>query len=128
MSERISHTEPHEHPPATGDCYAVAARIVLHSADVDPFDGEYTLCHGTATGRGPIAGERFGHAWVEWNHRPSSISLVLDYSNGNKVVMHAALYYGLGGIDPSTVRRYSHDEMLHVLLTSQHYGPWVDAE
>jgi hypothetical protein len=138
MSERTAHTDQYEQPVTDGpvarkdelgDCYEVAARIMLNSAGVEQIDEvEYTLCHGTVSGQGPVEGVRFGHAWVEWRHVPSSITLVLEYSNGNKVVMPVAQYYALGSIDPIEVHRYDCDEALHMLLKFRHYGSWHDSE
>jgi hypothetical protein len=138
MNERTTHTDPFEQTamvsPGTrhkelGDCYEVAARIMLHSAGVEQIEEvEHTLCHGTVSGQGPVEGVRFGHAWVEWHHVPSSIRLVLDYSNGNKVVMTVAQYYALGSIDPAEVYRYTSDEALHMLLEFRHYGSWHDSK
>ena len=76
------------------------------------------------TGRGPLDGVRFDHAWVEWCHEPTAAMLVADYSNGNKVILSVSYYYALGMIDPSKVQRYTREETLHMLLKHQHYGAW----
>jgi hypothetical protein len=120
---------PGTHHKELGDCYEISANIMLHSATVEPIEQvEYILCHGTVTGQGPVEGVRFGHAWVEWNHVPSAVALVLDYSNGNKVVMPVAQYYALGSIVPAEVHRYDCDETLNMLLEFRHYGSWHDCE
>lgn len=108
-----------------GDCYEVAANITLYGLPVGSVDEvRYELCHGTVTGRGPLDGVRFDHAWVEWCHEPTATMLVADYSNGNEVILPVNYYYALGMIDPFKVQRYTREETLHMLLKHQHYGAW----
>lgn len=53
-----------------GNCYSTAVR------EAEKVGPEALVCHGTATGRGPLDGIPHGHAWVEIG------DLVIDRSNG----------------------------------------------
>jgi hypothetical protein len=106
-------------PSATGDCYEAHGRIMLEGG-VRGLESESVLCHGLVTGQGPIAGERIGHAWIEI----AGGAVVLDFSNGNNVCLPAAVYYGIGQIDPEEVKRYTRKEACKQMLTNEHFGPW----
>lgn len=69
---------------------------------------DWTLVHGypTLTG-GPKAGCRFGHAWLEYTCE-HGIPWCFDHATRNAIP--AALYYGVGRIDPSECRRYTAEE------------------
>jgi hypothetical protein len=99
---------------ATGDCYQVAYDVVTEE------DQGLLLCHGTATGQGPIEGIRFGHAWVE---NPEA-GTALDFSNDSNVCMARERYYEIGQIDEDDVVRYSFEEALVNALHYRHFGPW----
>jgi hypothetical protein len=105
-----------------GDCYEVAAKLVALD---DVFPG-YLVCHGTATGRGPIAGQRFGHAWIEGEL--SGTPVVFDFSNGLKTIVPRGTYYRLGEINPDEVRRYTAKEACVLMLKTGHFGPWEQEE
>ena len=49
---------------------------------------------------------------------------VYDYSNGGRHEIPKFLYYAMGNIDESEVRRYSLDESRKYALNNKHYGPW----
>ena len=99
----------------TGDCYIVAAHLV-----VEDFTGELVLVHGWPTLQCPPF-ERYGHAWVE-----TPDGLVIDRSNGRVVTMPAAVYYALGCIEQEECARYTREETLARLLEHEHYGPWEE--
>ena len=110
------------------------------------------LVHGIPYGTGgDAAGKRFGHAWVEVELDPAGDEIldmlkdvpesskasframmqnpeyrttVYDYSNGRKIELPRAAYYGLGNIDPADARYYTFDEMTKMISQHQHYGPW----
>ena len=104
-----------------GDCYEVAARLVAFGGNVP--EGA-VLCHGTATGQGPIEGVEFGHAWVEYLHPILGLPMVIDKSNGNDWHGLAAVYYEAG--ECRDVIRYTADEARRMMVEHEHYGPWTD--
>lgn len=105
-----------------GDCYRVAAHYLI---DDDPKEGRSLfVCHGVATGQGPIAGVRFGHAWVEWDL--GDATFVIDQSNGLNVFMHRDRYYEIGKINPKEVVRYDREALRHTIHDHGTYGPWHD--
>ena len=130
-----------------GDCYQVALHLMFES---DDYDDTWRLCHGEPTGQGPIAGVVHGHAWVEFTEAQeipvfpadwsaehvaamtrmleSARVTVIDKSNGKNGVFPAPLYYGIGNIDGSEVKRYTKDEAAKLAVKFQHYGPWDDDE
>ena len=103
-------------PKACGDCFVVAGRSMI--------DGELPdlkLVHAYVHGQGPLEGRRFSHAWNEIG------DVVLDYSNGNKVMMRKEQYYKLGGVDPvepGAYAEYNKEEALKQMLRNKHWGPW----
>jgi hypothetical protein len=58
------------------------------------------LVHGTVTGQGPIAGMRYGHAWIEVG------DVVLDPSNGRFVCARKSAYYAAGEIRGPVARHF----------------------
>lgn len=96
-----------------GDCYETAARMVLLD------DWRATIVHGTVTGQGPVAGIRFGHAWLELG------DLVFDFSNGKNVAMPRERYYEIGDIREEQVRRYEPEEARAEVDRTGHWGPWA---
>ena len=100
-----------------GDCYQAAARFVIGNARCPGI----LLVHGEVTGQGPIAGLRYGHAWVEIG------DAVIDPSNGRIVCARKDAYYGIGKITGGVVR-YSPSQAHLLMLETLHYGPWADAD
>lgn len=99
-----------------GNCYQAAAEYLLdHGNRLGP---AARLVHGMVSGQGPVAGMRFGHAWVEVGEE------VIDPSNGRLVRLHREHYYFLGQIREAEITRYSHAETREKLLDFLHYGPW----
>lgn len=101
-----------------GDCYPVAANLVLYEKE---YDGA-TLCHGVVSGQQALAGVRYGHAWVEADH--GGVVCVIDKSNGLDVRVSREVYYKIGEIDPDEVARYNRDEIRQVITRFGHWGPW----
>ena len=94
-----------------GNCYESASKIILEVNSDD-----ILLCHGTAIGQGPIEGIEHGHAWVEIN------GMVLDYSNGQKVIIPKDKYYDIGKI--KNVVKYTRKDVIKNLCKFKTYGPW----
>jgi hypothetical protein len=107
---------PEEHKG--GDCYEAAGRYVMDNALFPGDNPNLILVHGEVTGQGPIAGVKFGHAWVEDG------DLVRDYSRDRKVEMPKIVYYALGNIEESKVFKYTPEEMRRKILDYEHWGPW----
>lgn len=111
----------------TGDCFVVAANLVLS------LPGDPILVHGRVLGStgGPLAGVRYWHAWIEirysvrhpeFNDVEVSSDVVVDRSNGNDLTVPQALYYKLG--DVTETRHYSRAEALARCESTGNYGPW----
>jgi hypothetical protein len=96
-----------------GNCYEAAAKLLTVHCGCPGVE----LVHGTVTGQGPIAGVRYGHAWVEVG------DVVLDPSNGQFVVAGKLDYYAVGEIT-EPVARYAFREAALCMLETGHYGPW----
>lgn len=94
---------------AKGDCFRVAAEVA------ERIGGE--VVHGICTGKGKIEGVRFAHAWAERGGE------VYEFSNGNRGVLPAALYYRVGRV--TVVARYTVEEARALMLRTEHYGPWA---
>ena len=75
------------------------------------------MVHGLV--KHPELGKYHAHAWVELG------PVVVDYSNGNRVVMPAALYYTAGRIKPEATARYSRTAAMQEMARTEHYGPWA---
>lgn len=81
------------------------------------------LVHALVYGQGPLEGRRFPHAWNEI----IDSDVVLDYSNGKKVIMRKEQYYKLGGVnpdEPGAYAKYDKTEALKNMLVKKHWGPW----
>ena len=93
-----------------GDCYQKNGDIFLTQFR----NTDALICHGTATGQGKIKGVAIGHCWIELNN-----DIVMDYSNGDKVVIRKERYYKIGKI--RNVKRYNWDEFSALI---QKTGNW----
>lgn len=113
-----------------GDCFPVACHLVWTGEYKD--NVEARVCHGMVTR--PADGLRHWHAWVEvldvYAHpavdRPIYLWTCVDKSNGHDTILPQALYYHLGKIENDEVYRYTQDDVVRLMATTQHYGPWED--
>ena len=96
-----------------GNCYEAAAKLLYAHRSCSGI----VLVHGTVTGQGPIAGIRYGHAWIEIG------DVVLDPSNGRFVCARTSAYYAVGEIS-EPVACYAFEEAARQMLETRHYGPW----
>ena len=104
-----------------GDCYAAAATYLMEAPD-EP-NMERWLVHGIVTGTGgPHKGQRFGHAWVE--ECEGDVWFVVDKANGKDHCVPRSMYYAIGQIDGEATAIYSSEDMIHKLVSTQHWGPW----
>lgn len=93
-----------------GDCFQAAYDAVT------AFDTG-VLCHGLVTGRGPLQGRLFAHAWVEF-------AADLVYDAAYYVVMPRAEYYAIGHIQKADVRRYELTAVYALAAMHETSGPW----
>ena len=100
---------------ATGDCFEAAGQAVSLPFTKSLPDGA-ELCHGVIVGHGPD----HVHAWCEAG------GMVYDFSQGKNLMIPREVYYQMGGIDPSRIKRYNRSEVLNMTIEHQHWGPWED--
>lgn len=105
---------------ATGDCYEAALKAMYRlCADGDP--SRYRLVHAEVVGQGRIDGVAYGHAFVV----DVLEDVVIDESNGRKLVMDCGIYEALGRIHVhSNTHVYQWDEVVEKVLEHDTYGPW----
>ena len=96
----------------TGDCFESAGKYIIDNGR----NGDLILVHGLAIGRGPIAGIKFSHAWIEQG------DLVIDVANGRHIELPKNIYYALGNI--SETFKYTFEDVLKKTLDTGHWGPW----
>ena len=103
---------------AKGNCYENCARFMIQSDNAK----DWTLCHGTAFGRGGEAdGLWFGHAWLE------KVDVAMDLTRdkwGESHKFPTVVYHALGNV--RDVTEYTCKEALLMLVQHEHYGPWGD--
>jgi len=122
--------------PRLGDCYEAAGKYIMDMCNDSGCHS--TLVHGEVAGQGPLAGVRYGHAWVEDGNT------VIDKSNGRDLEMPKAIYYAIGQIaspdmskwgtpegmqDPElfsggNLHKYTWEEAREKILEYGHWGPW----
>lgn len=114
-----------------GDCFVISATLFAfcdgEPVAVEAFAGleDLVLAHGVVTGQGPIAGLRYGHAWLEGVE--DGVPMAIDFANDRKIVVLRAIYYQAGNIDSREVCRYTKPQARQMLVEHQHYGPWEGA-
>jgi len=114
-----------------GDCYEAALNYMISHGVLGPAflrapgeegDPDLILVHGEVTGQGPIAGLKYGHAWIE------NGAMVIDKSNGRDLRMPKMLYYALARIgrrsDHQNLHRYTAAEAKKQMAKHKTYGPW----
>ena len=97
-----------------GDCYKSGIDYMLgHQKG-------HKLCHGWVDGKGPTAGVRFSHCWVEKG------DTVIDPSIDRKkpLILPKIVYYAIGNIVEDRVLKYSTKEMFDWLEKTGKAGPW----
>ena len=112
-----------------GNCYEAAGKYMMDQCLTNNRCG-LILVHGEVGGQGPLAGVRYGHAWVEDGDN------VIDKSNGRDIKMPKFFYYAVGqiqhevfddkGYHPAkeNVHRYTWEEARDKITTHGHWGPW----
>ena len=123
MSQYDEHVE-------LGDCFKVAGNLavpVLGRVSDELADlTEITLVHGIVSGQGSLEGLRYTHAWIE-GVSADGIPMVVDASNGLRVVIPQGLYYLIGRIQAEECERYTPRQAQDRMLDYAHYGPWDGA-
>jgi hypothetical protein len=101
-----------------GDCFVVAAKLLMSGVLRATAIGVLRLCHGEVLGTGGEAkGKHYAHAWIE------DSKFVYDYSNGNNSIVLKELYYAIGNIG-TNVHRYTYRDMINMMQSTGHYGYW----
>ena len=114
--------------PKLGDCYTAALEVLIR-----PPKGftDLSVIHATVTGRGPLNGVRFGHAWVEGTSDISGVKLrfAIDRSNQNRddpVIIPAGAYRNLAQADD--IHEYTAYEAARLAIETEQSGPWHEDE
>ena len=102
-----------------GDCYRIAGRELTNPTT----RAGLTLCHGypCLTG-GDHVGERYGHAWLEFQDE-DGIWIAYDPSS-HGINIPRVLFYAVGNIDPQHVHRYTLLQAVHKMIELEQWGPW----
>jgi hypothetical protein len=99
--------------PAGGDCFAAAAKFIRDQS-VSEYARDYRLIHGNLAQLRQDA--PVNHAWVELH------DVVFEVSNGQNHVFPRDKYYESNGV--TTVREYTSDEAIVLMIQHGHWGPW----
>ena len=103
---------------AQGDCYEAAGNLILPMFSKHEIPKGAEMVHGMVDGQGALQGKRYGHAWVETD------DTVYDYSNGRKLEIPKAVYYGLGNIRKEDNKYYTPEEARKWIMKTKTWGPW----
>lgn len=102
-----------------GDCYE--ANFLKFMAIANKQRNRYRLVHAEVSGQGPLAGTRFGHAFI----LDVLSDEVMDYSNGRELRMSFEEYERAGEIKKiDNGHWYTFDEALEKAFETMVYGPW----
>jgi len=106
-----------------GDCYFIHGNFVIRHGKKRAYKN-LILCHGRVKGAigSPVEGRIFGHAWLEHG------DIFMDLSNNKKIIMRKENLYNSGRVIMDSIKRYSVDEALKMMLKHEHYGPWEEEE
>lgn len=118
-----------------GDCFVVAVQVAERLAGTGV---EVAIVHGRPVYRGdetPDADGRFWHAWVETaqvvrfpdSEFEATVVSCVDESNGGEVRLPQAVFYRVGDLDESVVRRYTLDEAMRKMVEVKTFGPWPES-
>lgn len=103
----------------TGDCFEAALLLFLELFEDDP---SVRLVHGCPILQaGKYKGRPYAHGWVEITGTVEQV-IVLDYSNGKKVITTQQDYYLVGKI--TQIHRYDQFQVREMLKKYDHYGDW----
>jgi len=111
----VEATEPSTDTSWQGNCYLNAIQFVIKYDEED-----YKVCHGIVRGQGRIDGNYISHAWVE-DHTHCYDT---DARTNNVCKISKILYYAIGNIKPSEVRRYNRVEVFENISKVDNAGPW----
>ena len=100
-----------------GECYTNAFHFIVNAHQSG--DTGWTVVHGVCTGQGPIAGVRFGHAWVEKTFEDGT---TLAFDCGTQGLYPKEVYHQAGRI--TDVVEYSFGEFLCRVSKEGHAGPF----
>lgn len=95
-----------------GDCIVIACRNVIENS-------EWLFCYANVKGQGTLVGLRILHAWNEVG------DVVVDFSNGNRIVLRKERYYELAEISEKDIIRQSLSIVAKLMLETKTYGGWI---
>ena len=102
-----------------GHCYEAAFEMAER---LEGLGFEPAIVHGLVSGRGQLAGKRFGHGWAEANGQAFDLTIGPDFA------IPVTLFYSYGEIDADKVRRYTLAEAAKWFDRVEHWGPWERLE
>lgn len=97
-----------------GDCYIQAYRYFNKNKYKNK---DLRLVHGLVTGRGPIEGLIYNHAWCEDKSKCYDMTFPPQWQQLDKEI-----YYALGGVKKTFF--YDSDEVANKSVEYGTYGPW----
>lgn len=100
-----------------GDCYKRAINYMLAHREQ-----RLLLCHGWVSGRGPIKGVRFSHAWVENLTTGECIDPSLHPQS--PLVLPKFVFYSIGNVIEERVLKYDYSAMMEWIQKTSKAGPW----
>lgn len=119
-----------------GDCYRTAYAL-MERMDIDSvgvMKDSLRLVHGLPMYQGVEEADgpdgRYYHAWVEVEIPPapgteeSITTYCISSVNGKAVAVPKDIYYTVGQLDESLVKRYTISKVNKMLAKYKHWGPW----
>ncbi len=99
-----------------GNCFKDAGSMMFDFMN----NTRVKLVHGEVTGQWPIAGVKFGHAWLEDDDN------VFNVVGEEFHTYPKQLFYKVGMVEDEEGKlyKYSYDEFLKKLILEGNWGPW----
>ena len=95
-----------------GNCIEIACKNIIENED-------WFFCYAYVQGQGKLKGQKILHAWNE------NGDVVLDFSNGKKIVMRKEKYYKLAKIVEKDITRQNSKKVRNLMLETGTYGGWI---
>lgn len=116
-----------KHVPRDGNCYEDCL-IMFIEGIFNQENSECFLVHGyprlSVDACGYKEGTKYGHAWIERDTNFSGHVHTECINVCPEVVLPSDLYYHHGRIDPEETTRYSRKQVMYMVATKNHSGPW----
>lgn len=95
-----------------GNCIQIACENIIEKED-------WLFCYAYVMGQKELKGQRILHAWNE------NGDVVLDLSNGKRIIMRKEQYYKIAKIKEKNVTRQTPNEVRKLMLKTKTYGGWI---